>query len=402
MTKSTKGTHLTFDDRIEIQDCLNHGMTFKAIGKRLNKDQTTISKEVKRSLTVKPTTIIKKNKDGNIISNICPILLKAPFVCNGCKKKNSICPFDKSMYYAKTAQKRYEDVLSDSRKGIALNKESFYEMDKIISNGLKNGQHIYHIVKTNNLCISERTIYRHLHNGYYSADLFDAPRILKFKARKKDKPEYVPKGIKIGRTYEDYLKYIEEHKDIPVIEMDTFIGKAGGKVLLTMIFNNCNFMFAKLLPDKTSMSVSKAIIELKMKLEENGYNFGKIFPVILTDNGGEFSDVFTIENSLAHETETKVFYCDPLHSSQKPHVEKNHTLLRDIVPKGSSFEDFSQETIDLIFSHINSVKRKQLQGKTPFELFSFMYDERLANCLGIHKIEAENVIQSKKLLATKH
>ena len=80
MTKSTKGTHLTFDDRIEIQDCLNHGMTFKAIGKRLNKDQTTISKEVKRSLAVKPTTIIKKDKDGNIISNICPILLKAPFV----------------------------------------------------------------------------------------------------------------------------------------------------------------------------------------------------------------------------------------------------------------------------------------------------------------------------------
>ena len=47
-----RGKHLTLEDRIEIQECLTHGMTFKAIGKRLGKDQTTISKEVKRHIKV--------------------------------------------------------------------------------------------------------------------------------------------------------------------------------------------------------------------------------------------------------------------------------------------------------------------------------------------------------------
>jgi IS30 family transposase len=38
---------MTFDDRHEIQSCLDLGMTFKAIAARIGKDQTTISKEVK-------------------------------------------------------------------------------------------------------------------------------------------------------------------------------------------------------------------------------------------------------------------------------------------------------------------------------------------------------------------
>ena len=47
MTHEKKNKHMTLDDRIEIQECLNKGMTFKAIGQRVGKDQTTISKEVK-------------------------------------------------------------------------------------------------------------------------------------------------------------------------------------------------------------------------------------------------------------------------------------------------------------------------------------------------------------------
>ena len=47
---STKYKHLTENERLEIQQCLDHGMTFKAIGKRVGKDQTTISKEVKKHL----------------------------------------------------------------------------------------------------------------------------------------------------------------------------------------------------------------------------------------------------------------------------------------------------------------------------------------------------------------
>jgi IS30 family transposase len=46
-TKNKKNKHMTLDDRIEIQKCLCEGMHFKDIAKRIDKDQTTVSKEVK-------------------------------------------------------------------------------------------------------------------------------------------------------------------------------------------------------------------------------------------------------------------------------------------------------------------------------------------------------------------
>ena len=46
----TKNKHMTLDDRIEIQECLNKEMTFKDIAKRIGKNQTSVSREVKRHL----------------------------------------------------------------------------------------------------------------------------------------------------------------------------------------------------------------------------------------------------------------------------------------------------------------------------------------------------------------
>jgi len=48
--KLTKNKHLTLDDREEIAECLDKGMTFKAIARRIGKDPTTVSKEVKKHL----------------------------------------------------------------------------------------------------------------------------------------------------------------------------------------------------------------------------------------------------------------------------------------------------------------------------------------------------------------
>jgi IS30 family transposase len=69
--------------------------------------------------------------------------------------------------------------------------------------------------------------------------------------------------------------------------------------------------------------------------------FSVIFPLILTDNGGEFANVTAIENNQAGGKKTSLFFCDSYKSCQKPKVEKNHTILLDIVPKGESFDAFS-------------------------------------------------------------
>ncbi|MDD5924603.1 MAG: IS30 family transposase [Clostridia bacterium] len=390
--KEKKYKHMTLDDRIEIQECLNKGITFKDIGRRISKDPTTISKEVKKHLVVYTNSFTATDK-------CCPKLLKAPFVCNGCEKRNhSNCRYPRHKYVAREAQKSYENLLVEAREGIPLNQESFYETEKIISKAVKQGQHIYHILQTHNLPVSKSSVYRHINKGYYTISNIDLPRAVKFKPRHSKTSKFVPKKAKEGRTYADFLEHISDNNIINFVEMDTVIGRIGGKVILTLHFNAFNFMVGILIENKTAAEVSAKITALKTKLKLDGFSFGKIMPLILTDNGGEFSNVSAIENDDSGTKETHLFFCDPNAPYEKPHIEKNHTLFRDIVPKGSSFDGFTQDTVNLIFSHVNAIKRQNFNGKSAYDLFSFAYSPELAQSFGISFVNPKNVIQSPNLL----
>ena len=388
-----KNKHMTLDDRIEIQECLSKGMTFKAIGERIGKNQTTISREVKIHMEPYTNSFVRTDE-------VCPKLLKAPFVCNGCEKKSrSSCPYRRQLYTAKKAQAEYDIVLVESRTGIPLNKESFYETERIISEAVQNGQHIYHIIQSNNLPISTATVYRHIQKRYYSITPMDLPRAVKFKPRNSKESDYVPKWAREGRTFDDFLAFVEDNSDIPLVQLDTVIGRIGGKVIMTIHFVNSDFMIGLLLENKTAAEAATKIQALKADLKALDFNFGDIAPLLLTDNGGEFSIVSAFENDAEGNAESNMFFCEPCSPHEKAEIEKNHTLFRDIVKTGTSFDDFTQETVNLIFSHVNAVKRKQFNGKSAYDMFSFYYSEVLASALGISFVSANEVIQSPKLLA---
>ena len=386
----TKHKHLTLSDRNDIQLGLERGETFKAIGQLILKDPTTVSKEVKRN---------RQARDSTSNNLPCPLLDKAPFVCNGCPKRRQNCGYQKIFYLAKQAQKQYEQTLVEAREGTPLNSQTFWDMDKIISDGVKKGQHIYHILKTHNLDVSSSTVYRYIRKGYLSIAPIDLARAVKFKERRKSNLPSIPKESKKGRSYEDFLNYLALKQLNSWLEMDTVMGRMGGKVLLTFNLSFCNFIFARLLDNKTALEVTKHLYDIKNTLYQADKDFFQLFPVILTDNGGEFARVDDIEMDVRGES--KLFFCDPNRSDQKGRIEKNHTLIRDILPKGTSFDNLTQEDINLICSHVNSVKRAALNGKSAYELFTFTYGEEISKLLGISKIPAEDVCQSSKLLQHK-
>ena len=386
----TKHKHLTLSDRNDIQLGLERGETFKAIGQSILKDPTTVSKEVKRNRQVRESTC----------HNLpCPLLDKATFVCNGCPKRRQNCGYKKIFYLAKQAQKQYEQTLVEAREGTPLNSKTFWDMDKVISDGVKKGQHIYHILKTHNLDVSSSTVYRHIRKGYLSIAPIDLARAVKFKERRKSKLPSIPKKAKKGRSYEDFQNYLILNQLDSWLEMDTVMGRMGGKILLTFNLSFCNFIFARLLDNKTALEVTKHLYDIKNTLHEADKDFFQLFPVILTDNGGEFARVDDIEMDVRGES--KLFFCDPNRSDQKGRIEKNHTLIRDILPKGTSFDNLTQEDINLVCSHVNSVKRAALNGKSAYELFAFTYGEEIPKLLGISKIPAEDVCQSSTLLQHK-
>ena len=286
-----KNKHLTGEQRKEVEECLAKRMTFKAIGRFLEKDPTTISYEVKHHRTEHRNGFTKE-------TGTCPRLLKAPYVCNGCPQKHSAsCRYVRYYYRADVAQSEYKTLLAEAREGIPLNKQAFYDTDRIITDGLKKGQHLYHIMANSpDITCSKSTVYRHFKKGYYSASVLDLPRAVKFKPRKQKKMDYVPAGVKVGRTHDDFLAYVAEHHLERHVELDTVIGRVGGKVIMTVHFTACNFMVGLLMDNKSAVEGAMKFSSFKNRLRNAGVSIPSLFDVLLCDNGGEFSDVFSFEN----------------------------------------------------------------------------------------------------------
>lgn len=80
----------------------------------------------------------------------------------------------------------------------------------------------------------ERTLYHYVDQGIFMARNIDMPRKIRYRKRRIKTAFKVDKKCRIDRTYEDYLAFIKEHPDTPVVQIDTVEGIQGGKVLLTL------------------------------------------------------------------------------------------------------------------------------------------------------------------------
>ena len=339
-----KNKHLILDERYVIEHSLNENMSFKAIGKQILKDCTTVSKEVKSHIVFekkgapyKPFNdclnrrhcshhgdvciSCERHKSRNKCSvcghcttscvdyskEECPKLSKAPYVCNGCDMLNN-CTLEKRFYKALVAQKEYELVWSESRSGF-------------------------------NLC-------------------------------------------------EDELK-----------QLDSVEGIKGGSVLLTIHFVLPKLQLAFLRDANDSKFVTDIFDALYKLL---GFeNFAKILPICLADNGTEFSDPFGIEADSDGVIRSRLFYCDPSSPGQKGACENNYEFIRRIIPKSTDLGQYTQSQIDIMMDHINSYGRPELGDKSPYEMFEFYYGKEILDLLGIHKIPANEIILKPELLKHK-
>jgi IS30 family transposase len=263
------------------------------------------------------------------------------------------------------------------------------------------GQSIHHIV-TNNMDefnVSEKTLYRYVAGSMLSARNIDMPRVCRIKPRKVKATEHkVDKACRIGRTYKDFTAFIAE-SNLPVVEMDSVIGRVGGKVLLTMHFKSCDFMLAFLREKNTSQSVIDVFDGLYEKLDPDC--FKRLFPVLLGDNGSEFSNPKALEDDSNDNKRTNVYYCEPYSSFQKPNVELNHEFIRRILPKGKSFDGFVQEDISLMMSHINSYSREKFNDRSPIDVFSCLFGENILEPFEIRRIPPNEILLKPSLFRKK-
>lgn len=407
-----KNTHLTLEDRKKIQDGIENELTKVEIAKIIGKDPTTISKEIRNRRKLKPRNPFNnpitctKFKECGICHGKCSEYEEIKClrrdrkigVCNLCPKINN-CRLDKYFYYAKQAHESYLYTLSDAREGINLTTKEMFEIIDIIKPLLKKGQSIYQIIKNHpEINLSVKSLYTYIESGIfqdYGIDNFSLRRQVSMKKRKKLKKRKEPVNYE-GRRYKDYIQFIENNPTIPTTQMDTVYNHQDGPYIQTFIFQNTGLMIGFLHTEKTSESMASTLDKLQIILEDDYY---KLFSLLLTDRGSEFEKYQLFEvNVETGEIRSNIFYCDPQTPSQKPNVENNHNYVRNIIPNKKSIKHLTQEDIDLMFSHINSVPRKSLNGKTPYEAFEFLYSSEILNKLNIQKIEKDMVTLQPYLL----
>lgn len=411
--------HLTEENRNHIELFINERFSFSKIARFIEKDRTTIAKEIKnhrvKVIPKNPYGIIrnyckyksscgKKNCDVSkscFVENICPKLLKPPYVCNKCPDTR-FCKNIKYYYFSNSAHKEYKSTLSASRTGINISQADIALIDKQISPLLKdNKQPINHIYsyKKDILPFSKVTFYNYINKNVFSFRNIDLPRKVVYKPRNSNSTPSCKKDKKcrINRTYLDYQKYITSHPNANIVQMDTVEGIKGGKVFLTLLFVKTNLMLIYLMDNKDVENVKKVFEYLKNTIGINNYK--KYFEVILTDNGTEFSNPSDMEvNYETGEIISNLFYCDANASWQKGNIEKNHEFIRYVLPKGSSFDSLAQDDVNLLMNHINNTCRVSLDGKSPYDLTLHM--DFLEN-LNIHKISPSLINLSPNLLKKK-
>ena len=279
---------LSYEDRMIIAQRLQENVSFGAIGTELGKDRTTIAKEIKKysydrksgrpgypynpckfRATCKAKRICGTSCThqsaykcslcsectlhcSDFVEDVCSVKNKPPYVCNGCSQLPK-CTLLKRIYDPADAHERAHHAVSEARTGIMSNEDDIARINQIISPLVKNGQspHQIYLDHVDELMCSEKTLYNYVDAQLFDIRNIDLPRKVKYRPRYK-KPEFkVDRGCRIERSYVDFQKYLGANPETTIVQMDSVIGRVGGKCLFTIHFGAAQKWYYLVSPNAT-------------------------------------------------------------------------------------------------------------------------------------------------------
>ncbi len=141
-------------------------------------------------------------------------------------------------------------------------------------------------------------------------------------------------------------------------EIDTIVGKNHQDAIVTIVELLSKKTVIGRVTTKKAQDVSQEIVSLLLPIKSHVLT-------ITSNNGTEFSPHEWIAKSL----EASIYFAHPYHSWERGLNENTNGLIRQYIPKGSSFADLTPERIKEIENLLNSRPRKSLNYATPDEVF---------------------------------
>ena len=428
------GKHLDLSKRTAIKNCLDEGMTAKEIGRVVGLDPTNVSREIKHRRNAKKVASLVSAKCADCANRFgcsrhrvcrsnskcrqrcldcgaiiacrdyvafrCSKTGRFPFVCNGCRQRQA-CPLDKWFYNPALAEKDYRSTLVGSRRGIDQTPEDFEKINDALTEGVANGQSVYHVAHSLDVNVSTSTLYRYIRNEYVTVTVHDLPKAVTLKRRKRKVPseyEYAEnKGIdRTGRLYRDWIVYRVKNRIVAFWEMD-FLGvpHCSSRMLLVFTMPQLQFVLLYVIEHADNEKVVAVIDSIEADL--GGDLFRRMFEAVVTDRDSKFNDMAAFEFDGRGERRTALFFCDSGRSNQKPNVENINSQLRLYVDKKADLSTMTQGQAYELCSHLNSRILESLGASTPADAFVQAFGEEALTKLHLRRVEARLVAPKKAI-----
>ncbi len=312
--------HLTLEERYHIQAYKKAGYKQKEIAQELGVDPSTISRELNRnsSKIYKRYTAAKANQVAS----------------------------DKRMYASRQSNKKMDRKL---KKLITKNllkdwsPEQISARIKLADNIDISFVRIYQFIEQDKQEGGE--LYTHLrfyHTGHRRA---------KYGSRSKGR---IKDRVSISQRDE----IVDEKSRIGDWEIDTIVGAKQKGAITTVVERKTSLLKISIPTSKKAADIEAETIRIMSPLKDKIHT-------ITSDNGLEFSNHKNIAKALNYEH----YFCHPYSSWERGLNEYTNGLIRQYIPKGTSFDDITPEYIKMIEDKLNNRPRKALNWKTPNEAF---------------------------------
>jgi IS30 family transposase len=160
---------------------------------------------------------------------------------------------------------------------------------------------------------------------------------------------------------------MEERSRIGDWELDTIVKANRGQVLVTLTERRSRLHLIRRVSQWTAEAVSRAIIGTLAPIQH-------LVHTLTADNGKEFAK----HEIIAIACKADFYFAEPYASWRRGSNEIGNGLVRDYLPKGTTFAAVIDERLQKIERRINSRPRKTLGWRTPHEAFAEALKKRVA------------------------
>jgi transposase, IS30 family len=315
-----KFTHLSIDERSIMVSLLQQGASQKEIAKKINRSESTISREIKRNLPKEP--------------------------------------FEHAGYHAYTAQKLAEQRKSDASAQKRIPEKVWKIVKELLQLQWSPQAISERVEQETSYKVSHESIYQFVYKDRKNGGcLYQNLRQSHRKRRKRfpKKPRVAATSVK--RSIEVREKVINNRGRLGDFEGDTVVGANHKAYFLTLVDRLSRYVIIKKMDDKCAETTCDALMEA---VQENK----KSFHSLTLDNGTEFANFEYFESC----TGIKTYFAHPYSSYERGTNENTNGLIRQYAPKKTDFSGFTQEETSFIEDRLNHRPRRVLGYKTPYEV----------------------------------